>query len=67
MRASGQGNRSLVDGVAYGNEMGRLAVLQLDPQPVEVLVAPPDAVLRQVKLDPRRLREKHLQMIHGRR
>lgn len=49
-----------MDDVAYRNEMGRLAVLQLDPQPVKVLVASPEAVLRQVKLDPRRLQEKHL-------
>lgn len=44
-----------MDEVAYGNQVGRLAVLQLDPQPVKVLVAPPDAVLGQVELDPRRL------------
>lgn len=43
--------------VTYRNEMGRLAVLQLDPQPVKVLVAPPYAVLRQVKLYPRCLQE----------
>lgn len=60
IRTSEQENRSLVDDVAYRDEMGRLAVLQFDPQPVKVLVAPPDAVLRQVKLDPRRLQEKHL-------
>lgn len=43
--------------VTYGDEMGRLTVLQLDPQPVKVLVAPPHTVLRQVKLYPRRLEE----------
>lgn len=52
-----QENRAHPDHVTYRNEMGRLAVLQLDPQPVKVLVAPPHAVLRQVKLCPRRLQE----------
>lgn len=52
-----QENRARPDHVTYRNEMGRLAVLQLDPQPVKVLVAPPHAVLRQVKLRPRRLQE----------
>lgn len=41
----------------YWDEVGRLAVLQLDPQPVEVLVAPPHAVLGQVKLYPRGLKK----------
>lgn len=36
----------------YGDEVGRLAVFQLDPQPVKVLVAPSHAVLWQVKLYP---------------
>lgn len=36
----------------YWDEVGRLAVLELDPQPVEVLVAPPHAVLGQVELYP---------------
>lgn len=41
----------------YGDEVGRLAVLQLDPQPVKVLVAPSHAVLGQVKLYPCGLRK----------
>lgn len=41
----------------YWDEVGRLAVLQLDPQPVEVLVAPPHAVLGQVELYPRGLKK----------
>lgn len=41
----------------YWDEVGRLAVFQLDPQPVEVLVAPPHAVFRQVELYPRGLKE----------
>lgn len=52
-----QENCARPDHVTYRNEMGRLAVLQLDPQPVKVLVAPAHAVLRQVKLRPRRLQE----------
>lgn len=44
--------------------MGGLAVLQLGPQPVKVLVAPPEAVLRQVELQPRRLQEMN-ERIYG--
>lgn len=36
----------------YRDEVGWLAVLQLHPQPVKVLVAPSHTVLRQVKLYP---------------
>lgn len=43
--------------LTYRDEVGRLAVLQLDPQPVKVLVAPSHTVLRQVKLYPRCLRK----------
>lgn len=44
-----------VANVTYRNEVGGLTVLQLDPQPVKVLVAPSQTVLRQVELYPRRL------------
>lgn len=42
----------VVADLTYGDEVGWLAVLQLDPQPVEVLVAPSHTVLRQVELYP---------------
>lgn len=45
-------------GGTYGDEVGRLGLLQFHSQPVKVLVASSDAVLRQVKLYPCRLKEK---------
>lgn len=42
----------VVADLTYRDEVGWLAVLQLDSQPVEVLVAPSHAVLRQVELYP---------------
>ena len=45
--------------LTYWDEVGRLAVFQLDPQPVKVLVASPHAVLWEVKLYPCRLKKTY--------
>ena len=54
----GSGTVGHVSHLTYWDEVGRLAVFQLDPQPVEVLVAPPQGVFGQIELYPCRLEEE---------
>lgn len=60
-RAESRTGGGVVAHSTYRDEVGWLAVLQLHPQPVKVLVAPSHTVLRQVKLYPCCLKKRKKQ------